>query len=205
MFIDGMDQLEVLNLAENQLTGNLPALDLPALKEVFFSQNQFNGTNVPNYALPNLEKLHFHTNQLKGTIPQFTNLPKLKQLSAFNNDFDSLATQNAFILSGQPFEFLELENNAFTFDDIRPNIQRIVFTGVPNDHGYAPQDSAGQAKTVSATIGQPLSIALGFDENEASSFYNWFKDGQAYPPPVNGSPYLTFFVHTSTRCRRVLR
>lgn len=87
---------------------------------------------------------------------------------------------------------LELENNAFTFDDIRPNIQRIVFNGAPGARRYAPQDSAGKAQTIAGTVvEQLLTIALGFDKNEASSFYNWFKDGQPYKM-VNGSPYLTF-------------
>ncbi len=192
-----LPQVEFLNFSSNKLTGNIPNLNFPNLKEIFFSNNQFSGS-VPNQTqLPNLEKYHFHTNPLAGTIPVFTNLPKLKELSAFNCNFSGFATQTNFINSGQPFDLLQLEGNQFTFEDLLPNLAGINFTGTAGNRSYSPQDSVFLETTFTKNVGDALTIDLVFDAAAAApgTVFSWFKNGQPWTPPapnVSSSNKLIF-------------
>ena len=72
-------------LQDNQLHGNIPAFNLPDLKQLFLYKNKLIGT-LPSFNLPNLEELSLHSNELSGSIPNF-NMPLLKLLSLGLNQF----------------------------------------------------------------------------------------------------------------------
>ncbi len=67
------------------LTGNLPDLNIPSLRSLFLSDNQFSGT-IPEWKnLPQLEVLVLEANLLEGELPDFQNFPSLQQLSLNGN------------------------------------------------------------------------------------------------------------------------
>ena len=70
--------VEKINLSSNALSGTIPYIDLPELKNLYLYYNELTGS-IPNYDLPKLEKLYLYNNQLSGAIPNF-NLPSLESL-----------------------------------------------------------------------------------------------------------------------------
>ena len=62
--------LKILNLAENQLTGELPAslAQLPALEQVVLYNNQLEG-EVPEFDSDSLQVLDIRHNQFSGSVP----------------------------------------------------------------------------------------------------------------------------------------
>jgi Secretion system C-terminal sorting domain/Leucine Rich Repeat len=65
-------------LAESNLRGTIPDLDLPNITYLNFSKNALTG-EIPNFNMPKLEDLIISENQLTGKIPDF-NMPKLEVL-----------------------------------------------------------------------------------------------------------------------------
>ncbi|MCP4091445.1 MAG: hypothetical protein GY746_16895, partial [Gammaproteobacteria bacterium] len=119
----------ILSLISNNLTGTLPDLALPNLRELDLSENQLSG-DIPDFNLPELTMLNLEANQLSGDIPDFSNLSKLEwlylesnQLSGEIPDFSKLPNLKALYLnsnqlSGEipafsklPLKFLYLNSN----------------------------------------------------------------------------------------------
>jgi PKD repeat protein len=76
--------VEGLHLPNNQLSGNLPNLNLPCLKELDLSGNWLTG-NIPSFeTYPLINKISLAGNRLSGRIHHF-NLPYLQELSLARN------------------------------------------------------------------------------------------------------------------------
>ena len=99
-----------LNLSANQLSGNLPDLNLPNLRTLNLSVNEISGP-LPNFSnLPNLRFLSSGRNQISGSIPDF-DLPSLINLRLDENLITGILPD--FI--GMPMlEWLDLTENQLT-------------------------------------------------------------------------------------------
>jgi Leucine-rich repeat (LRR) protein len=73
----------------NNLSGELPEINLPNLKLLNLSYNDLN-SKIPNFNLPNLEQLILRSNNLIGKIPEI-NLPKLKHLDLRGNNLSGMS------------------------------------------------------------------------------------------------------------------
>ncbi|MGB1204731.1 MAG: DUF7619 domain-containing protein [Chitinophagales bacterium] len=117
-----LPNLEVLNLANNQLTGEIPNFsELRWLKQLFLYSNNLVG-EIPNFdKFLNLRDLFLHNNELIGEIPNFNYLVTLEILGLSSNNFSgTIPNFNNFFLRG-----LNLSNNQLTGEI--PN-----FENVPN-------------------------------------------------------------------------
>jgi len=103
-----------IELIGNNLSGSLPDLsDLTALQVFNLSNNSISG-NLPTWLsqLYNLEILNLEINQLDGTLPDLISLTQLQQLSLGNNNFSGeLPT---WLNSLSQLIWLRLGNNNFT-------------------------------------------------------------------------------------------
>ncbi len=81
----GNCQVVKLVLKNNQLTGTLFDLALPALTQLDLSDNPIRGT-IPTFQnLPNLAILDLENTAVKGNVPDFCHLPLLNDLDLSNN------------------------------------------------------------------------------------------------------------------------
>ena len=78
-----------LDLANNQLRGQLPRLDgLAQLRTLNVALNHLDGPLPPLYALPELRELAAHNNLLRGPLPALRHLSRLERVRLANNRID---------------------------------------------------------------------------------------------------------------------
>ncbi|MFT3777503.1 MAG: hypothetical protein QM772_04350 [Ottowia sp.] len=78
-----------LNLANNQLRGQLPRLDdLKKLRTLNVALNRLEGPLPPLYALAELRELAAHDNLLRGPLPELRHLDRLERVRLANNRID---------------------------------------------------------------------------------------------------------------------
>jgi Leucine-rich repeat (LRR) protein len=183
--LGALPELRVLNLSKNQLTGSIPTSigSDTLLQEINISYNKLTGL-VPT-AFNNLKKLAFFnadSNRLTGTVPfQFSTFPDLAYFNISNNRFDSLPSFSAgfpkYLSSDyNPRGFL-FSKNAFTFDDILPNMPLKSKAGFLYD--YSGQDSILCISTSnSLKIGEKFTFNIPIDYGVKTNEYQWFKDGK---------------------------
>ena len=126
-----LPHLEVLNLSSNYLPGTIPNFDkLPNLNDLDLSWNALTGT-IPNFdKLPNLNDLDLSWNALTGTIPNFDKLPNLSDLSLNDNhlagtipNFDKLSNLQVLLLA-----YNNLTGSISNFDNF-PYLNRLRLSG----------------------------------------------------------------------------
>ncbi len=98
--------LKDLSLYDNNFSGHIPDFNLPELIDINISANQLTGT-VPNFTQPYLEIINLHGNQLTDTIPDF-NLPRLRSLSLYNNQLTGAIPE---FLNARNLQILSLTEN----------------------------------------------------------------------------------------------
>ena len=167
--IGNLTEIRHLSLDINQLTGTIPPEigNLTSLDVLGLSTNQLTGTIPPEIGnLTSLTLLDLSDNQLTGTIPpEIGNLTALDWLELGGNQLVDLPS----LTSLTNLDFLYIENNKFTFEDIEPNI------GVAsNIFLYSPQDSVGTKRDTSLTESSSFSfsVSVGGENNQ----YQWKKD-----------------------------
>jgi len=177
--ICSLTNLRNLTLFGNQLTGSIPPEigNLMSLTTLDMGRNQLTGSIPPEFAsLTNLERLNLEGNQLTGSVPGIDSLTKLFSLLLNDNyliDLPPLAPLSSL-------EYLRIEDNKFTFEDIEPNI------GVPDSEFiYSPQDSVGEAQDTTVSEGSSLTISVSV--GGASNQYQWKRDGSAIPGATDSS------------------
>ncbi|MBN8682196.1 MAG: gliding motility-associated C-terminal domain-containing protein [Chitinophagales bacterium] len=79
-----ISHLQVMNISDNQLSGSIPNFNIPTLQAIILSFNELSGS-IPNFNLPNLRVLSLGNNNLGGPIPNF-NLPNIEDLYIYSNN-----------------------------------------------------------------------------------------------------------------------
>lgn len=103
------NDLELIDISSNQLTGAIPA-NLPlSLKYLYLASNQLSGA-IPTFDLPNLQNLVLSRNQLLGNLPSFALCPSLKSIVLFSNTLSGTLT-NANLSDLLDLETLDISNN----------------------------------------------------------------------------------------------
>jgi Leucine-rich repeat (LRR) protein len=168
--IGGLTSLLELRLNDNQLTGSIPSEigGLTSLMHLYLFDNQLTGSIPPGIGnLTNLRNLNLSNNQLTGSIPsEINSLTSLQWLLLLDNNLEDLPSLAAL----SSLEYLYIQNNKFTFEDIEHNV------GVPGSgFTYSPQDSVGEAKDTTVNQGSSLtiSVSVGGEHN----LYQWKKNG----------------------------
>ncbi|XP_011075193.1 probably inactive leucine-rich repeat receptor-like protein kinase At5g06940 [Sesamum indicum] len=139
-FFKGLNSLTILDLSQNNLTGNLPKIEfLPNLVSFDVSLNKLSGsfpngvceanglvslslhTNFFNGSIPNdlinectnLERFEVQNNGLSGNFPSWLwSLPKIKLIRAENNRFTGEIPDS--ISEAAQLEHVQIDNNSFT-------------------------------------------------------------------------------------------
>lgn len=140
-FFSGLNSLTTLDLSQNNLTGNLPRIDLllPNLISFDVSQNKLSGsfpngvceakgltslslhTNSFNGSISNdlinectnLERFEVQNNGFSGNFPSWLwSLPKIKLIRAENNRFTGEIPDS--ISEAAQLEHVQIDNNSFT-------------------------------------------------------------------------------------------
>jgi len=113
--LDNWSDLEVLDMNDNQLAGNLPSklFEHPSLKVIDLHGNSFGG-DLPSLILQpsKLEFLALHDNKLTGTMNAVESITSLKHLDLSNNGF-----------AGQMPGFSQLVNLQYLFLSYNTNLE----------------------------------------------------------------------------------
>jgi len=120
-------------------------------------------------SLTNLELFDISRNRLSGAMPDcIVNFSNLKALLVSYNNFDSLPN-----LSALPLTYLYLWSNKISFEDLEPNIDKLI--------RYTPQylSKIGEEKTLTIDKGESytFSVSVGGEHN----LYQWYKNDVAIP------------------------
>ncbi len=166
--LGSLTKLFRLALSKNDLSGNIPPElgNLPNLQYLFLYGNNLRGSIPPELSqAESLRYLRLSSNNLTGSVPQsFNDLQNLNYLNVSNNKMSELPALGKL---DSTLNELYVAKNLFTFEDIKPNI------GIPNEiFDYAPQDSAGAAK--SFTLAQGDSISFSFNIGGVNNVYRWY-------------------------------
>ncbi|MFB3133087.1 MAG: T9SS type A sorting domain-containing protein, partial [Rhodothermales bacterium] len=139
-FINALAALQVVDLGDNALTGEIP----PALDRLRF-----------------LEQLLLDGNQLTGAVPPaLANVTTLTRLLLHDNFFDALP-----VLTTLPaLNTVNVARNRLTFEDIEPNI-----TLAGGAIAYAPQDTVATSLARTATT-VTFSVSVGGANNRYQWF-----------------------------------
>ena len=113
---DAFTNLELLNLSDNQLTGQIPEElgDIPILYILNLSNNDLSGPIPPQLGnLTNLNRLNLHGNQLSGSVPeQLGRLSRLEVLYLSENRLSGSIPEALGSITG--LRVLSLDNNLLT-------------------------------------------------------------------------------------------
>jgi Leucine-rich repeat (LRR) protein len=204
-----LDGLQTLNLGNNQLTGTIPDSigyltslkwlyltnnnleggipqtfeNLVNLEDIYLDQNIFVGTLDGVFEnAHNAERIYIDGNNFEGAVPDsfvsFTSLTHL-YIGSLNegNNFSELPS----FANNTTLNFLDIRNNAFTFEDIEPQLANTTLSSF----FYSPQDSVGDATDTTVAIGSSLTleVMVGGTANE----YQWMKDDVDIPGANNSS------------------
>ncbi len=170
--------LVVLRLAANKLSGTIPDFtNLPTLELLLVDQNKLIGP-LPNFAhIPRLINFNANFNNIADTIPDFSNLLNLERLLLAFNEFTF-----AGAFTNLPFlEYLEINDNQLTFDDVEPILGMTNIFGELVEIRYNNQAPVpAVCDTIWAATGSNLAFRLYFDEELTDNKYEWFRFGLPY-------------------------
>jgi len=172
--LSNLTNLRVLYLHGNKLSGEIPKWigKFSQLRRLDLSNNEFEGQlSKEIFDLPYLQDFSIGGNNLYGAIPSSINgLYRLMAISIEGNAFDDLPS----LKNLSNLEYLLIQNNKFTFEDIEPNIGVAKKAFI-----YWPQDSVGTRIDTTVNVGDKLvlQIRIGGRHN----IYRWKKDGKTLP------------------------
>jgi len=131
--IGNLQNLEVLNVAVNNLTGPIPfeIFNISTIREISMPLNKLTGhlPSIVDLFLPNLHHLYLEGNKLSGTISSsISNATQLTELDLGHNSFSGLIPKslgNLWLL-----EWLNLVENNLTIDSSTPELN--IFSSLSN-------------------------------------------------------------------------
>jgi gliding motility-associated-like protein len=196
-----LDELQVLDLRLNQITGPLPdamndlvrlrrlqmddnqltalpfRMDkMAALQEIFLQDNQIAGP-IPSDlgSLSQLRTINLTNNRLTGDVPpSLLNLSELRNLQIGEND----KLTNLPDFSSHPnLDVLNVSDNKFDFGDLEPNLD--YFPNQALNSRYSPQDSLYEKEYINIfpNVANQTPIQLQSDARGRFDVYQWYKDG----------------------------
>ncbi|WVZ51087.1 hypothetical protein U9M48_002266 [Paspalum notatum var. saurae] len=109
-FSDAFSNSVYLNLARNEITGNLPRnMEIMPLERLYLNSNNLTGRIPP--LPPNLTYLDISLNSLSGPLPSNFLAPNLEELSLFSNRITGAVPE--YICKCKELTVLDLANNLF--------------------------------------------------------------------------------------------
>ena len=182
--IGSLPFLETLVLNDNNLSGAIPSDigQLNALRVLDLSDNNL-GPDMPVALseLVSLQELYLSDNAFAGAVPE--KLAGLPQIEILRIDGNRLSVLPSLVSPGNlnTLDEFWVQNNAFTFEDLEPNVNLNGFV-------YAPQATVGEPRSETLSQGNPLviQIPVGGQNNQ----YQWKKNGLA----VGGATTDTFLI-----------
>ncbi|MCD4794877.1 MAG: leucine-rich repeat domain-containing protein [Bacteroidales bacterium] len=177
--IGNLTSLQYLYLDANQLSGNIPTEigNLTSLTELDLGYNQLSGTIPAEIGnLTSLTSLCLYFNQLSGSIPtEINNLTSLSMLFLNDNQFEDLSDLSALTY----LDYLYINSNKFTFEDIEPNID------VGDNFYYSPQAKIGNVEHYTPNAGDNLDLTV--ITGGTANTYQWYKDNVAISGAVSST------------------
>lgn len=173
--IGQLDQLQSLGLDDNELTGSIPSEigELINVYTISLTGNQLTGSIPPELgALLNLTAVGLSGNKLTGSLP--IELRNGRGTYYLNDNL--LSGYIPPEISESTINFLTIEHNRFTFEDIL-DFKRAYGT---RDFNYLDQAEVDVEKNIAFTVGSTLRLEASVDRNTSpKSKYQWFKDNVA--------------------------
>lgn len=83
--LEELKNIKEIDFSVNQLSGSIPDMSSATLEILNLANNKLSGTLPTSIAAPNLVKLNLSNNELTGTMPDFIGLYKLEDLNLANN------------------------------------------------------------------------------------------------------------------------
>lgn len=182
----GMQNISVLNLANNRFGNNFTDSLPPALRTMTslvvlnLSNNQFIGS-IPALSVGSLREIVLDSNRLTGTVPaSIADLPQLRRFSVAGNRLTGL-TPTPFYQ--EALRDVNVANNRLTFLDIEPNLAIPSFI-------YAPQDSLGTARDTAITLGTRFELQIPSAGGTTNTRYQWTRNGVRITTASDSLPVL---------------
>ncbi len=153
-------ELQNIYLGRNAIEGEIPDFQLPVLRILNLNQNELTGDLFDFTGTPLLEELIIGNNQLSGTIPDYQNLPFLRTLEMAGNEITGTIPN----FSGMPFMrnlqigFNPLEGQIPNFMNL-PEL-RLLDVSRANMVGNLPDFSASANLEKLSVIGNELIGAI---------------------------------------------
>ncbi len=166
--LGGLSELNYLYLSDNQLEDTIPPEvgKLSGLNYLYLSGNQLRG-NVPHELgeLSALISLSLIDNQFEGMLPSgIADLSNLTSLYINNNRFTGLPD-----LSSLQLDYLWIDNNFFTFEDLEPNMHVASV-----EMRYEQQGHVGEEISQEVPIGIMATLVASVGGNY--NHYQWLKN-----------------------------
>lgn len=161
-------------LMNNNLAGTIPAaignlseltyLELGCDEPSPTSKNNITGT-IPNEILnlPNLGYINLSFNSLTGAVPDLTLSSSIGTVYLNDNELTDLPD-----LSSREFEYLDIRNNRFTFEDLEPNIGLSI--------NYWSQKPFSQPQHLKPATGDNFTTTLNV--GGSANLYQWKRNGE---------------------------
>ncbi len=124
-----LPKVEEIHLYNNGLTGSLPDFSSsPFLKILNLYNNYLEGA-IPEFIAPNLQYVYLNNNKLTGELPTFQNT-FVKTLWVYDNNLSGKLPN----LNNISINYLDIRNNAFTFDGMEENLPIPTFNRTPQNN-----------------------------------------------------------------------
>lgn len=173
--------IKTIRVGNNSLAGTIDVTGKSQLSVFEIFENDVR--EIKGLETINLTYGDFHTNEL-SQAKNITGLNNLRYLNLNDNEYIDIPQ-----LSVDKLEFLDISQNALTFEDILPYAYLgVVSDSLPNFHLQVKQETT---ETITVHEDSSWVWALSFDASVTTSIYHWFKNGVEFTTTNVGELNLT--------------